>query len=80
MVHPLLYRDRAATISLMLSVVFAVGVAVYFVGRGQILYGIALGILVVVAGIWEFKRKLADVIAEERNEAKAKRYREKRQN
>lgn len=64
-------RQGWAKISLGLSLLFAVGAFVYFALAGAPLSGAGLAILVVVAGIWEYRRKRQDQITAERYEAEA---------
>lgn len=64
-------RHGLATISLGLSVIFAVGAFAYFALSGAVVKGTALGILVLLAGAWEYRRKVHDSITAETYEAKA---------
>lgn len=57
--------------TLGLSLLFAVGAFVYFSLAGRPVAGAALGALVVLAGVWEYRRKLQDQIIAEKFEAEA---------
>lgn len=67
-----------AKIALGLSLLFAVGAFGYFAVAGAPLRGAALGVLVVVAGYWEYRRKLQDERAALRYEAEAEESKERR--
>ncbi|MFB6188575.1 MAG: hypothetical protein ABEI57_01710 [Halapricum sp.] len=64
-------RRGWAKITLGVSLLFAVGAFAYFAFADKPLNGAALGALLVVAGIWEYRRKLKDQITAERYEAEA---------
>ncbi|SFR70160.1 hypothetical protein [Halogeometricum limi] len=66
-----LRRNGWATVGLGLSVVFAVGAFAYFALAGTPLRGAVLGVLVLGAGVWEYRRKLQDTVVAERYEAEA---------
>ncbi len=66
-------RRGWAKITLGASLLFAVGVFVYFSLAGAPLNGAVVGALIVVAGIWEYRRKLQDQITAEKYEAEAER-------
>lgn len=67
-----------AKITLGLSFLFAVAVFIYFTLAGTPLNGIVLGVLVVITGIWEYRRKRQDEIMAERYEAEAEEQRHRR--
>ncbi|WP_313692361.1 hypothetical protein [Halorarum halobium] len=64
-------RRGRAKIALGLSILFAVGLVGYFALAGTPVTGMLLGILVVGAGGWEYRRTLQDVRTAERYEAEA---------
>lgn len=66
-----------AKLTLGLSLLFAVGSFVYFTLKGAPLNGVALALLVVGAGYWEYRRKLQDQRVAERHEAEAEAQRER---
>lgn len=66
-----------AKLTLGISIVFAVGSFVYFLLAGTPLQGTALGVLVLGAGYWEYKRKLQDERTAERYEREAEAQRQK---
>lgn len=66
-----------AKLTLGLSIVFAVGSFVYFSLAGTPLQGAVLGVLVLGAGYWEYKRKLQDERTAERYEREAEAQRQK---
>ncbi|GAA0245585.1 hypothetical protein ACFFQF_04810 [Haladaptatus pallidirubidus] len=68
-----------AKITLGVSILFAVVVFVAFSLTGQPFRGAAGGVLVIVAGIWEWRRKRKDEIRAERLESEAGENRRKRQ-
>lgn len=70
-------REGWAKISLGISFVFAIGVFVYFALNDALLNGAALGVLVIIAGIWEYRRKRQDERTAERYEAEAEEHRQK---
>lgn len=64
--------DRGwAKVTLGLSMLFAVGAFVYFALGGAPLNGVLVGVLVVGAGIWEYRRRLQDERVAKRYEAEA---------
>ena len=67
-----------AKITLGVSILFAVVVFVALSLSGQPLRGAAGGVLVIVAGIWEWRRKLKDEIRAEKLEAEAEEQQRKR--
>lgn len=67
-----------AKIALGLSLLFAVGAFVYFSLAGVPIRGAVLGLLVAVAGYWEYRRKLQDERTALRYEAEAEKSRERR--
>ena len=70
-------REGWAKVSLGLSVLFAIGVFVYFVLNDAVVNGVALAVLVILAGIWEYRRKRQDERTAERYEAEAEEQRQK---
>lgn len=70
-------REGWAKVSLGLSLLFGVGVFVYFALNDALLNGAALGVLVVIAGVWEYRRKRQDKRTVERYEAEAEEQRQK---
>lgn len=70
-------RNGWAKVGCGFSVVFAVGAFVYFVLVGTPLRGAVLGLLVLVAGIWEYRRKLQDNVVAQSYEAEAETQRRK---
>lgn len=62
-----------AKIRLGLSLLFAVGIFVYFSLSSVPLYGVAFAALIIVAGVWEYRRTQQDAVAAERYEAEADR-------
>jgi hypothetical protein len=56
---PARIRGRAQ-LTLGLSLLFAVGVFVYLGLTGSPVRGAIVGVLVVVAGVWEYRRRLQD--------------------
>lgn len=71
-------RARRVRISLYLSVAAGVVAVGYFAATDRPVLGVGLGVLLVVAGAWEYKQKMADVRAERRREADAERQEERR--
>jgi hypothetical protein len=74
-----LRRNGWATVGLGLSIVFAVGAFAYFALAGTPLRGAVLGVLVLAAGVWEYRRKVQDTIVAESYEAEAEEQRRKRE-
>lgn len=66
-----LRRNGWATVGLGLSVAFAVFVFAYFSFTGAPLRGVLVGFLVLLAGGWEYRRKLQDTVVAESYEAEA---------
>lgn len=64
-------RRGWAKVTLGVSLLFAVGAFVYLSLSGAPVAGAALGVLVILAGIWEYRRKLQDQITAEKFEAEA---------
>jgi hypothetical protein len=64
-------RQGWAKVSLGLSLLFAVGAFVYLSLAGSPASGTGLAIVVIVAGIWEYRRRRQDEITSERYEAEA---------
>lgn len=64
-------RNGWATVGLGLSIAFAVGAFAYFALAGTPLRGAVLGVLVLAAGVWEYRRKLRDTAVAESYEAEA---------
>ncbi|MFW5911412.1 MAG: hypothetical protein ACOCQV_01615 [Halolamina sp.] len=67
-----------AKLTLGLSLLFAVGAFVYLWVIGRPLNGVALGLLVIGAGYWEYRRKLQDERTANRYEAEAEQHRNRR--
>lgn len=67
-----------AKLTLGLSLLFAVVGFAYLTLQGKLLNGVALGLLVIGAGYWEYRRKLQDERAAARYEAEAEQHREQR--
>jgi len=72
-------RQGWAKMTLGLSLVFAVGAFAYFSLAGTPLRGAALGVLVIAAGYWEYKRKLRDERTARKYEAEAEEQRRRNQ-
>lgn len=66
-----LRRNGWAKVGFGLSVVFAVGAFAYFVLAGTPFRGAVVGLLVLVASIWEYRQKLQDNVVAESYEAEA---------
>ncbi|WP_435152299.1 hypothetical protein [Haladaptatus sp. DFWS20] len=64
-------RNGWATVSLGLSVAFAVVAFAYFSFAGAPLRGGVFGLLILLAGGWEYRRKLQDTNVAESYEAEA---------
>lgn len=71
-------RRGRAKVNLGLSLVFAVVVFAYLSLTQTIYHGTALGVLVIVAGLWEYRRTLKDTVRVERYEAEAERNQQRR--
>ncbi len=67
-----------AKITLGVSILFAVGVFVFLSMQGSPIRGAGVGLLIIVAGIWEWRRKRSDQIRAERFEAEAEENQRKR--
>jgi len=67
-----------AKIALGLSLLFAVGVFGFLAVAGSPLRGVAVGLLVIVAGYWEYKRKVQDERTALRYEADAEESKQRR--
>ncbi|EFW90993.1 hypothetical protein ZOD2009_17643 [Haladaptatus paucihalophilus DX253] len=72
-------RRGWAKITLGVSLLFAVGVFVFLSIQGSPVRGAAGGLLIIVAGLWEWRRKRSDQIRAERFEAEAEESQRKRQ-
>ncbi|WP_227374937.1 hypothetical protein [Haladaptatus halobius] len=66
-----LRRNGWATVSLGLSVAFAVVAFSYFSLAGAPLRGALFALLILLAGGWEYRRKLQDTVIAESYEAEA---------
>ncbi|KTG11557.1 hypothetical protein AUR64_03385 [Haloprofundus marisrubri] len=66
-----LRRNGWSTVGLGISVLFAVGVFAYFALGGTPVRGAVVGLLILLAGVWEYRRKLQDVVVAESYEAEA---------
>lgn len=65
-------RQRGwAKVSLGVSMLFAAGAFAYFLLQGRVITGAGFGAIVVIAGIWEYRRRLQDLRASNRYEAEA---------
>lgn len=73
-------RRGRAKINLGISLLFGVGVFVYFGLADNFFVAVGLGTLVVLGGIWEYRRTMQDIVAAERFEAKAESDQRKRRN
>jgi hypothetical protein len=71
-------RRGRAKVTLGLSILFAVGVFLYFWFGNNPYRGSVLGVLVIVAGLWEYRRTMQDLVTAERYESKAEESRRKR--
>lgn len=71
-------RRGRAKVTLGLSLLFAVGVFLYFWFGDNPYRGTVLGALVVVAGVWEYRRTMRDLVKTERFEAEAEERQRKR--
>lgn len=71
-------KKGQAKLTLGLSLLFAVVGFAYLTLNGNMLNGAALGLLVIGAGFWEYRRKLQDERAAARYEAEAEQHRERR--
>ncbi len=72
---PRVSRFGLANLSLGLSILFAVAAFVYLWIAGLPLRGAVLGLLVIAAGYWEYRRKIQDQLTSERYEAEAEEQR-----
>jgi len=68
-------KQRWARATLGLSLLFAVGVVAYFAIAGTPLRGVVLGVVVLGAGYWEYKKKLQEKRVARRYEAEAEEQR-----
>lgn len=68
-------RRGRAKIALGLSLVFAVAVFAYLALTRTVLQGAVVGLFVVGAGYWEYRRTMQDIVAAERYEAEAEKNR-----
>ena len=60
-----------AKIALGISILFAVIAFLYFYLQGNFIAGAGLGIIVLLGGVWEYRRRLQDIRASKYYEAKA---------
>lgn len=75
-------RDRRrgwTTLGLGLSVAFAVAAFAYFALAGTPLRGAVLAVVVLAAGVWEYRRKMRDTVVAESYEAEAEEQRQRRE-
>lgn len=72
---PRLPRQRWARATLGLSLLFAIGSVGYFTTIGAPLQGVALGVLILGAGYWEYKKKLHEKRVARQYEAEAEEQR-----
>jgi hypothetical protein len=68
-----------AKLSLGLSLVFAVAAFAYLTLTRSLFHGAGIAVLVILAGLWEYRRTRADAIVAERYEAEAEEQRRKRE-
>lgn len=68
----ILSRHGQAKITLGISLLFSVGLFVYLSLAGSPIRGAVLGVFVVLAGVWEYRRTKQDLVTTERYEAEAK--------
>ena len=61
-----------AKIALGVSILFAVVAFLYFFLQGNPQAGAGLGILVLLGGIWEYRRRIQDIRAAKHYESKAR--------
>lgn len=75
-------RDRKrrgrAKITLGISLLFAVGIFAYLALSGNLYRATGIAVLILVAGGWEYRRTMQDIVTAERYEAEANRRQEKR--
>ncbi len=62
-------RRRLAAASFALSFALGAAAAVYFLSRGEPVTAALVAVLLVLAGWWEYRRKLADLRDQLRSEA-----------
>jgi hypothetical protein len=72
---PRVPTQRWARATLGLSLLFAVGAVGYFAVAGTPLRGVVLGVLVLGAGYWEYRKKLQEKRVARRYEAEAEEQR-----
>lgn len=77
---PRVPTQRWARATLGLSLLFAVGAVGYFTSTGAPLQGVALGVLILGAGYWEYRKKLQEKRVARRYEAEAEEQRRKNEN
>lgn len=77
---PRVPKQRWARATLGLSLLFAVGAAGYFISTGAPLQGILLGIVILGAGYWEYRKKLQEKRVARQYEAEAEEQRRKDRN
>lgn len=66
-----------ALISLGVSILFAAVALAYFWYQGDLFTGVGFALLILVAGAWEFRRRLVDARTVEELEADAEERRER---
>lgn len=64
-----------AKVSLGISIIIGVGGFLYFWLQGDLFTGTGLGILLIGAGIWEYRRRIQDIRASEQYKAEAEEQR-----
>jgi hypothetical protein len=74
---PHIPSQRWARATLGLSLLFAAGVVGYFTVTGTPLRGVVLGLIVLGAGYWEYRKKLQEKRVARRYEAEAEEQRRK---
>jgi len=72
---PRVPKQRWARATLGLSLLFAVGAVAYFAVAGAPIQGVALGVIVLGAGYWEYRKKLQEKRVARRYEAEAEEQR-----
>lgn len=72
---PRVPKQRWARATLGLSLLFAIGVVGYFAVTGTPLRGVVLGVFVIGAGYWEYKKKLREKRVARKYEAEAEEQR-----
>lgn len=71
-------RRGWAKVSLGLSILLAVAGFTYFLLAGRPVAGAGLGVVLLIGGIWEYRRRIQDLRAARKYEAEAERNRGRR--